>query len=472
MTTKNRVLWLVASAQVMIAVDSTVMNIALPTIQAELGFSDTSRHWVITAYALAFGALLLPGARVGARLGARRALVWGGLLFAGASLLGGFSGTFEVLLAGRALQGVAAALVAPASLTALSVTFPSGPSRVRAFGVYGAIGIVGTAAGLFLGGPLTQFLTWRSPMALLAVLAGCVMLGAFRLTGLGGGDVRALPWLSAFLSTAALFALVLSLSLFESAGPLVASLVLGAGLLLLLAFVTIERRAQDPLLAREVFTSRLRLGALAVLGIGSAGLFSVFLFVVYFLQGPLQFGPVASSFAILPFPAVTTVSAVLLAPRLVRRFGPRIPLVFAGALAAAGMGWITIGAADASYLKTLLPGIIATAAGMGIIFAIAPDSATAGLSSVARNAGSSLVHVVQQIGGAVGIAVLAFIASFTGTVASSASYQLVFGATALTFLMAAVAAAVAFWAPARAATGTSSPSLRSCDRTTRVDADR
>lgn len=447
---RTRVLWVVALVQALVSIDSTVMNVALPTMQAELNFADSARHWVITAYALTFGALLLAGARVGSRLGTRRALMWGGLLFAGASLVGGVAWSFEIVVAGRVLQGAAAALIAPAALTALNAAYPSGGPRIQAFGIYGAVGVVGTAAGLLLGGPLTQFLTWRSPLILLAALAVIAMVGA--MTALAEPETihtRSLAWPSVVLSTTALFTMVLSLSLFETGEHLVAVSLLVGGVVAFASFTLVERRQEDPLLPTQMFSNRSRVGGLAGLGLGAAGLFSVFLFVVYFLQGPLQLDPVMSSLAILPFPVIAMASSLLLAPRLIRVMGSSAALVSAAVLAAAGMGWMAAGTHTASYLGTLLPGILGVAAGMGVIFTIAPDIATTGLSRNDQDSGSSLVHVVQQIGGAVGIAVLTFISSLSGN-SDATGYQLVFAVTAGIFLCAGITASLAFWLPTAA----------------------
>lgn len=445
---KTRVLWVVALAQALIAVDSTVMNVALPTLQAALGFDETVSHWVITSYALAFGAFLLPGARVVARIGARRGLVWGGILFGMASLVGGLAGSFELLILSRGAQGVAAALIAPAALTALGESFPSGVERVRAFGVYGAVGVAGMAAGLFLGGPLAQFLGWRSALLLLAVLAGVLVAGAVASVPRSvQSRSRLLPARSVILSVSGVFLVVLSLAILETAGVTAGLPLLALGLLLLTVLTWSERRERDPLIPRVVFANRDRVASLAVLGLGTAGLFAVFLFVVYYLQGPLGLDPVGSSLAILPFPIVAALGSVFLAPVLGRILGPRLTLVAAAALAAAGMGWIAVEAADANSVVALMPGIVLTAAGMGAIFAIAPDRATLGLDDGDRAAGSSLVHAVQQIGGAAGLALLSLLVSVSGVGSSPAVYQLVFTATAVIFLVAAAAGAAAAWLP-------------------------
>ncbi|MFT2753609.1 MFS transporter [Clavibacter sp. Sh2088] len=437
-----------ALAQAMLAIDSTVMNVALPAMQAELGFADGARHWVITAYALTFGALLLPGSRVGARMGARRALMWGGTLFAVSSLAGGIAESFDVVIAARAAQGTAAALIAPASLTALGAAFPAGAARVRAFGIYGAVGVAGTAAGLLLGGPLTQLLFWRSPLLMLMILAAVVISGAgLTLPISTSSRPRSLPVRSAALSTAALFAVVLSLSSWESAGPAAALGLFAGGSLLSVLFARSESRGSDPLLPPILFSDRSRVGSLVVLGVGAAGLFSVSLFVVYFLQGPLGLDPIGSSLAILPFPVVAAASSIFAAPRLSRSMGTEGALASAALLAAGGMGWVAVGAHDPDYATSLLPGIVLAAAGMGAIFAMAPDAATIGLTAPDQDAGSSMVHVVQQVGGALGVAVLTSIASLVDTGTPSGVFPLVFTARGAVFLTAACTGALAFWLP-------------------------
>jgi len=440
----QRVLGVIVLAQAIVAIDSTVMNVALPTMQATFGFADEARHWVITAYALAFGALLLPAARIAARVGADRALVAGAAVFALASLVGGLAGSFPVLVMSRVLQGIAAAAVAPAALTILGAAFPPSRARARAFGIYGAVGVVGTAAGLILGGPLTQLLTWRSPLFLLAALAGLLATLAVGIVPRASRDAtRPASSLGVVLSVMSFSGLVLGFAAWEDAGAAIGVALLGTSALLLFAFITLDRRQQDPLLPSALLESRARSGALTVLGLSAAGLFSVFLFVVYFLQGPLELDPIRASLAILPFPVIAAATAVTLSPRLVRKLGPSGSLIVAACLAATGMGWIAGNAVHPTSVAILLPGIAAMAVGMGIIFAVAPDHATADLSEGDQDAGAASVHVVQQIGGAAGLSVLSLLASGSPD-AAAGSYPLVFAATAGFFVLAAALGALRF----------------------------
>ena len=447
------VLAVAASAQLLIAMDSTVMNVALPAAQAELGFADGMRHWVVTAYALAFGSLLLPGARVGERLGVRRALWVGAAGFAVASLAGGLAPTFGVLILARVVQGAAAALVAPAALAALSRAYSAGPGpgRGRAFGVYGAVGVAGTALGLLAGGPLTQALSWRATLLVLVLLALAVLAGAIWVIPAESGDAEVgLGGASALAVTGGLFAVVLALSLFETGQMAPASLVMVAGLVALVVFWRSQPRAVDPLVPPRVVTHRLRAGALIALGMSAAGLFAVFLFVVYALQRVLGFGPVAVSAAIVPFPLIAVISSLVLAPVLRRRIGERRSLVIALLAGAAGMGWLAFAMLNLSglggawaYAAGVLPTIVTVAAAMGVIYALGPDLATAGLAQADSGVGASLVHVVQQIGGAVGIAVLNAVASALPPEPPSAGYAAVFAATAAVYALGAIGVGIA-----------------------------
>lgn len=435
MVHRRTALWLAGATQAMIAVDSTIMNVALPAMQHDLAFADGARHWVVTAFALAFGGLLLPASRMAATIGTRRALLWGGAAFGAASALGALAWSFELVLVARAMQGVAAALLAPAALAMLQEAFPSGPARRRAFGVYGAVGVAGTAAGLLVGGPLTQLLSWRATLLLLVLLAGIVIAGAARLPRRRVRSARSIPVLGTGLSAGGLLLLVLSMSLWDGDDQVLAAVLAILAAAVLWGFARAQRREDDPLVSAALLSDRTRLAALGALGVASSGLFSVFLFVVYFLQDALDMGPIETSLAMVPFPVVATVASVVLGPFLARTIGPRLALGLAAVLGAAGMGWLAAGSTDPSTVGTLLPAIVATATGMGVIFAIAPEAATAGLDARDRDAGASLVHVVQQVGGAIGIAVLALVAS-SRAAGSAEGYQLVFGATAAIFLLA------------------------------------
>ncbi|WP_181849624.1 MFS transporter [Streptomyces parvulus] len=449
-----RVLMVVSAAQLVIGLDSTVMNITLPAVQADLGFSDELRHWVITAYALAFGSLLLIGARIGDRIGTRKALLLGATGFALASLTSGLAPTFEVLVGARTVQGASAALVAPAVLAALTAVFPAGRERARAFGIYGAVSVTGTALGLFLGGPLTQYLTWRSTLLVLVAFAVPVVAGtAWAIPPGDRNPSRELTVAGAASVTLGLFGVVLSLSLFQASQTVWAGVVLTTGVVLLAGFFlsSSRRGGADPLLSPRILASADRAGALIALGLSAAGLFAVFLFTVYFFQDVLSYSPVMTGLAILPFPVVTVASSLLLAPRLTRRLRPSSAVVLSLLLPGAGMALLTGTDSGASYVVGVLPSIVAVAIGTGVIFAVATDLATDGLNDLDRNVGAALVHVVQQVGGATGIAALNAVASLsTGSGderAGAGSYALVFAATAGIYLLAALLSGIFFRAP-------------------------
>ena len=446
-------LLLASLAQLVIAMDSTVMNVALPSAQAELGFADDQRHWLLSGYALAFGSLLLVSSRIGDRLGPRATLAAGAAGFAASSVLGGLSTEFGLLVLARVMQGASAALIAPAALAALSLTFPSGSGRTRAFAVYGAVGVAGAAIGLFAGGALTQVLSWRWTMLVLAVLAGAILaMTLIAFPGRGSFDRRATRPLSGILITAGLFSLVLALSAFESGDLRTAVLLILGGAGAVLGFILVERRTSDPLVPARVLKDRTRLGALVALGLGSAGLFSVFLFVVYYSDVVLRFDVATTSIALIPFPVTAVASSLLLAPLLQRSIGERAGLLIGLGLAGAGMAWAALTAPAASYTFSTLPSIVLVAAGMGLVFASAQDLATRGLSTADESVGAALVHAFQQIGGAIGVTALNAVSVAVASMSSDsvAGYAAVFAATAAIYF-AALVGTLLIWSAGRRA---------------------
>lgn len=409
-------------AQLMVVLDATIVNIALPSAQADLGFGDDSRQWVITAYALAFGSLLLLGGRLSDYFGRKRVLIAGLLGFAGASALGGLSPSFEVLVGARALQGMFGALLAPAALSTLTTTFTVPAERAKAFGVYGAIAGGGGAVGLLLGGVLTEYLDWRWCMFVNVAFAIPAAIGLMRLLE-GEGEKREvrmdIP--GALAATTGLFGIVFGFSRAEAdgwtAGVTVASL--AAGLLLLAAFVLIERRADAPLLPLRVLSDRNRAGSYLAVGIAGASMFGVFLFLTYYLQQTLGFTPVETGLAFLPMIVFLMAGSISSSTKLMPRFGPR-PLVPTGmVLAAGGMLWLTGVGLDSTYVSGVLPGLCLVGIGFGLI--IAPSMASATLGVEVRDAGvaSAMVNTCQQVGGSVGTALLSTIsASAVGAFAS------------------------------------------------------
>jgi EmrB/QacA subfamily drug resistance transporter len=422
-TAGSRVRWLILAligvAQLMIVLDATVVNIALPSAQEALGFSDESRQWIVTAYALSFGSLLLLGGRIGDTFGRKRVFVVGLAGFAAASAIGGFAQSFGVLVSARALQGAFAALLAPAALSLLTTTFTDPRERNTAFSVFGLIGASGAAVGLLLGGALTQFLDWRWSMFVNLLLAVPVAVAAMRL--LSDDAVQTSPspidLPGALTASAGLFALVFGFSNAETHGwgaPLTIA-GLAAGAALLGAFVAVERRVEHPLLPLSVVADRARAGGFLALAIVGAGMFGVFLFLTYYMQQTLGFSPLVTGLAFMPMMAMIMPAGTIAQTRLLPRFGPR-PLVAAGmALSAVAMVMFTGVSVDSSYSTDVLPGLLVIGVGLGLIFAPAMDTATRGVEGADAGVASALVNTGQQVGGAIGTAVLSTLASGAAT---------------------------------------------------------
>ncbi len=396
----------IASAQLMIVLDGTIVNIALPAIQSDLGFSDAGRQWVVTAYALAFGSLLLLGGRLGDLFGRRRMFTVGVLVFAAASLLGGIAANQEVLLLARILQGAGAALASPAALALINTTFPAGKERNRAMAVYAAMSGAGAAVGLILGGVLTEA-DWRwtffinVPIGILvAVLAPRVLVES------EGTDAR-LDLAGAVTGTLGLFGIVYGLSHAAEVGSSwteAATLVpLLGGLAVLAAFVQVELRAAHPLLPMRILADRNRAVSLFAMLLVGAGMFAMFFFLGLFIQQVLGYSPVKSGFAFLPFSAGIVVSAGI-ASNLVGRVDPRWLAGLGGVLAGTGMWGFTHLTTTSSYAGGLLPWIVVLALGMGFLFIPLTLTATARIDAADSGAAASALNTAQQIGGAIGIA--------------------------------------------------------------------
>jgi len=396
-------------AQLMVILDATIVNIALPSAQESLGFSDDSRQWVITAYALAFGSLLLLGGRIGDLFGRKRVFVVGLIGFAVASAVGGAAQSFEVLVGARALQGVFGALLAPAALSLLSTTFTDPQERGKAFGVYGAIAGAGAAIGLLLGGILTEYLSWRWCLyvnlffAVAAAAGGIVLLHNQTATIKPKLDIP-----GTITACLGLFALVYGFAEAESSGwgaPLTLAMLIG-GVLLLVLFVAIQARSANPLLPLRVVRDRNRGGSYLAVGIVGAGMFGVFLFLTYYLQQNLGYSPVTTGLAFLPMSVAITISATLSTARLMPRLGSR-PLVVTGMLlAAAGMAYLAQIGVDSTYVADILPGLILMGLGLGAVIAPSMSAATYGVDPQDAGVGSAMVNTTQQVGGSIGTAFL------------------------------------------------------------------
>lgn len=405
--------WLILAvlglAQLMVVLDSTIVNIALPTAQHALHFSNADRQWIVTGYALSFGSLLLIGGRLSDLLGRKRALVTGLAGFAGASALGGFSTSFAMLLGARVLQGGFGALLAPAALSLLTTTFTDPAERGKAFGIYGAIAGGGGAIGLLLGGVLTSYASWRWTLFVNLAIAAVAVPAASTLLHHSRPATREpidLPGVAT--ATAGLFSLVYGLSHAETTSwtDTVTLSFLAAAVLLLVAFVAVERRVASPLLPLRVVLDRNRGGSLLAMFTAGAGMFGVFLFLTYYLQGTLHYSPVLTGIAFLPMIGALIVAAQVATIVLLPRIGPR-PLVPSGMLlAAVAMVLLTQIGLTSGYSTHILPALLLLGVGFGLIMAPAMNTATLGIDPRDAGVGSAMVNTSQQVGGSIGTALL------------------------------------------------------------------
>jgi EmrB/QacA subfamily drug resistance transporter len=408
------ILALLGIAQLMVVLDATIVNIALPSAQEALGFSDDSRQWIVTAYALAFGGLLLIGGRLGDLFGRRRTLIAGLVGFAVASAIGGAAQSFGVLVAARAAQGAFGALLAPAALSLLTTTFTDPNERGKAFGIYGAIAGGGGAVGLLLGGVLTEHLSWRWTLYVNLLFAIPAALGALALLARQARDARPHIDVPGMLTaTGGLFALVYGFAQAETHGWGSATTLgfLAGGVALLMAFVAIERRAAHPLLPLRVVLDRNRGGSYLAIGISGAGMFGVFLFLTYYLQQTLGYSPIETGFAFLPMLGAVMLTATMSTAALLPRVGPR-PLITLGMLLAAG-GMVLLAqlGVDSTYAAHVLPGLLVSGVGIGLVMAPAMNTGTLGVDEGDAGVASATVNTMQQIGGSLGTALLSTLAA-------------------------------------------------------------
>ncbi|MCD5316653.1 MFS transporter [Kineosporia babensis] len=451
------ILGVLGAAQLMVVLDATIVNIALPSAQEDLGFSHDARQWVITAYALAFGALLPLGGRVGDLMGRKRALLIGLIGFAAASAIGGAATDIGMLVTARAAQGVFGALLAPATLSLLMTTFTDARERAKAFGIYGAIAGAGLAAGLLLGGVLTQWLDWRWCLYVNIVIAVVTVAGAWTTLHHQApeGPRPRLDIPGTLTVSAGLFCLVNGFANAETHawGEPAVWACLVAAVVLLTVFTLIETRVAHPLIPLRVLFDRTRGAALLSVMLLGLGQFGVLLFLTYYFQQNLGLSPISSGAAFVPMIAGLAVTATAANSILVPRYGAR-PLVPTGfVVAGAGLFWLTGIDTTSSYTSDVLGPLIVTGIGTGM--AIAP-AMTAGISGVrAEDAGaaSALMNTGQQVGYSVGTAVLSSIAasaltdqlagqnSISSAVAAGAavhSYTTTFMWCAVIFLIGAV----------------------------------
>ena len=404
------ILAIIGLAQLMIVLDVTIVNIALPDAQKDLGFSNGDRQWVVTAYSLAFGSLLLLFGRVSDLVGRRVMFLVGLVAFAAASALGGASPNFEILVTARALQGLAGAMLAPAALSLLSTTFTEAKERATAFAVFGGIAGSGAAIGMLLGGVLTQYLNWRWTLFVNVAISIVAIAGAASLiprqARVTNGPKLDLP--GTVLISAGLFGIVYGFANVESHPWSAPSSwgFLAAGVVLIAAFLAWQRRATHPLLPLRVIFDRNRGGSYLAIFISGIGIYGVFLFLNYYLQEILHYSPVMTGVAFLPMVAVLMVTASVCTTQVYPRIGAKL-LVFGGMMVAAGgLAWLTNISLTSTYGANILGPLMLVGLGMGAIFAPSMNAATSGVEARDAGVASATVNTSQQIGGAIGTALL------------------------------------------------------------------
>ena len=407
------ILVIVAIAQLMVVLDATVVNIALPSAQVALHFPNSDRQWVVTAYALAFGSLLLVGGRLGDMFSRKRIFIIGMIGFALASALGGAATSFGMLVTARALQGAFGAILAPSALGTLVSTFRDPRERGRAFGVFGSVAAGGGAVGLILGGVLTQYFSWRWCLYVNLIFAAIAVTGALVYMQTNRPAIRPrMDWAGAVLASAGLFLIVFGFSHAETAGW-TAALTIGSlvgGVILLAAFAFAESRVSHPLLPLRVVLDRARGGSYISVGLSGIAIFGVFLFLTYYLQTIKHYSPVTSGLAFLPMIACILLSSNVSSIVLLPRVGPRNLIVSGMVLAGGAMTYLTQLTVSSSYAVQIVPALVAMGLGFGMIFSPAINTATAGVARKDSGVASALVNTMQQVGGSIGTAALSTVA--------------------------------------------------------------
>ena len=398
----------VSIAQLMVVLDATIVNIAMPSAQQALGISDANRQWIVTAYTLAFGGLLLLGGRIADYIGRKRAFLIGLVGFAIASALGGLATNAFTLFAARGLQGAFGALLAPAALSLITVTFTEVKDRAKAFGVFGAIAGVGAAIGLILGGVLTEYTSWRWTLLVniaFAAIAFALAVPIVRESRARGNTKYDVP--GAVLATGGLLALVYGFTKAAEDGW-AAGITLtffAIATVMLVSFVLVEARSANPLLPLRVVWDRNRGGSFLVSVLLGAGMLGMFLFMTYYFQGTLHYSPLRSGIAYLPFSGAMIVTAIV-ASGLLPRVGARNMMAVGGALATGAMIWLTQLEIDSSYVSFILPAFVIMATGMALVFVPLGNTALTGVSDHDAGVASAMVNTTQQVGASLGVALL------------------------------------------------------------------
>jgi EmrB/QacA subfamily drug resistance transporter len=410
----------IAVAQLMTALDATIVNIALPTAQRALEFGDVDRQWVVTAYTSSFAGLLLLGGRIADVLGRRRAFQLGLVGFAAASLVAGVATGLPMLIVGRSLQGAFAALIAPTALSLLAVTFTEPAERAKAFGIFGAVASSGAAIGLLLGGVLTEYLDWRWCLFVnVAIACAVLVVGRAVLPDMPAHGSARIDVVSAALATAGLAAVVFGCGQAATRGwsSLVVATALVAGVCALAAFALRQRMMTSPLLPLRILADRNRAGAYLAAATAVVGAFGMFLLLTYYLQVVLHYSPVRAGLAVLPLAVANSLSGYQIGSRLLPRVAPRV-LVGGGLLvAAAGLAILTQLKADSGYAMVVLPAEVLVGIGMGALFPPAFSLAMRGVTQRDAGVTSAVINTATQVGSSIGTAVLNTVA-----VSSTAAY--------------------------------------------------
>ncbi|MFJ4909858.1 MFS transporter [Streptomyces sp. NPDC093249] len=403
----------IASAQLMVVLDGTITNIALPSLKEDLAISASGLAWVVNSYVLAFGGLLLLGGRVGDLFGRRRMFRVGIALFTVASLLGGFAGSPELLIGARVLQGVGAAVAAPTALSLIATTFPEGAPRNKAMGVYAGMSGIGATVGLLLGGVLTEYLDWRWVFFVNVPIGLAVLFGTKVLAE--GDRVRGrLDLPGAVTGTAGLISLVYAITRggehgWTNGGTLA---FFGAAAVLLTVFVFLQTKVAAPMLPLRLLADRNRAGSYVTMLFIGAGMFAMFYFLSLYMQQVLGFNALETGLAYIPF-SLGMGMATGAGSKLVARFAPRALTIPGLALAAAGMLWFGTMTPESSYWTHIMPAMFLTAVGLGTAFLPVTLGAVSGVDHKDAGIASALLNTAQQIGGAIGLAVLATVSTTT-----------------------------------------------------------
>ena len=446
---QNLALIVVCAAQFVLQLDFSVVNVALPTIKSGLGFSDSDLQWTVTGYALTFGALLLFGGRAGDLFGQRKTLLFGLIVFGLGSVAGGLAPTPEALIAARFVQGAAGALVSPAALSSLTLLFPDGAGRIRALGIWQGATAAGGTAGIVLGGLLVELLGWRSVFIInVPVVIALVVLVPRVIPRPASRQRVSLHIGPSLLVTVAIALVIYALSNLEQHGPLDVLTVAPflVGLVVAAGFVMTEVRSRDPLIPRDLLRSRQRRGALGVMLITGGVLAAYVYFVSLYLQTVLGLTPLLTGISLLPATLTIVVLSSFIARRVIARIGLKSTAIIGALLVAGGQTWFVSLSTTGDYLLNVLPALVLTAAGIGLLLPAVSIAATADVAASVQGAAASLLTTSQQVGAALGVATLATIAATRTSAAVSAAggYSTAFVVSALAMIVAVAVVILTF----------------------------